>query len=460
MSRERSRPSAPAAPASSASRPAVPAAGRPGRRQDVRQPARQRRDRGDGSISSRRKADGSVVYDAYFGFPDPVTGELKRTCKRGFPSSTAASRYLRSQTAQVDAGSFVPPSRLVLADYLEQWLDALRLAPQTVGNYRVWVRVHLVPHLGHLTLSEITPLHLNAMYNALERTGNHRVCCHSTPCGRKQGTGPLSRSSVRHIHNTLSAALRDAVDAGLLTSSPTSRAKPPTLRQAKAQRPTFTTWTATQLSDFLRHWSGHRYLPLWHLLATTGLRRGEALGLRWQDLDLDRGTASVRQTVGVERTPGGGRASFIQPSVKGGRPHMIALDGGTVAMLRRHRAAQAEQRLVAGARWRDLDLVFCRDLGWLSEETQPGEPLRGERVSSLWRELVSRTPGVPRIRLHDLRHTWATLALAQGVHPKIVQERLNHANIAITLDLYSHTTVGMDRAAAEQVAQLLTLPQC
>ena len=182
------------------------------------------------------------------------------------------------------------------------------------------------------------------------------------------------------------------------------------------------------------------------------------LGLRWQDLDLDRGTASVRQTVGLQRTVGGSRATFIQPSVKSGRPHMIALDPGTVSVLSRHRAAQVQERLQLGDRWTDLDLVFCRDAGWLTADTEPGSRCAGERVSSLWRELVGRTPDVPRIRLHDLRHTWATLALSQGVHPKFVQERLNHANIGITLDLYSHTTVGMDRAAADQVAGLLHLP--
>jgi len=407
----------------------------------------------------RVKADGTAVYDAFFTFVDPATGLSRRSCKRGFVTSAAAGRYLRAQTTQVDAGSYVPPTRLTLAVYLEQWLDALRLAPQTVGNYRVWVQTHLIPHIGHLALSEITPLHLNAMYNTLERTGNHLVCCHKSPCGHRDGTGPLSRSSVRHIHNTLSAALRDAVDAGLLASSPTARAKPPTLRQAKAQRAPFATWTAEQLSAFLSRWQDHRYVPLWHLLATTGLRRGEALGLRWQDVDLERGTAAVRQTVGLERTRGGTRETFIQPTVKNGRPHMIALDPGTVAVLRRHRADQDEQRRQLAERWTNLDLVFCRDAGWLAADSRPGLPLRGERVSALWRELAERTPEVPRIRLHDLRHTWATLALAQGVHPKVVQERLNHANIGITLDLYSHTTIGMDRDAADQVAGLLRLPQ-
>lgn len=259
---------------------------------------------------------------------------------------------------------------------------------------------------------------------------------------------------MRQVHNALSGALRSAVEAGLLPVSPTTRAKPPTLGQAKAQRQPFTVWTAEELHRFLTHWHDHRFIALWHLLAATGLRRGEALGLRWRDLDLDLGTASVQQTVGGDRDEQGRKQVFIQPRVKGGRPHMIALDPGTVAVLRAHRFRQNQQRLLLGARWADHDLVFCRDGSWLHDTAEAGLPLKGERVSALWRELVERTPGVGRIRLHDLRHTWATLALTVGVHPKVVQERLNHAHISITLEMYSQTTIGMDRAAAELVAGL------
>jgi len=143
------------------------------RRSAVAPKGRQRRDRGGGSVVARVKADGTAVCDAFLTFSDPATGIPRRSCKRGFVTSAAAGRYLRAQTTQVDEGSYVPPTKLTLADYLEQWLDALRLAPQTVGNYRVWVQTHLVSHLGHLALSEITPLHLNPMYNTLERTGSH-----------------------------------------------------------------------------------------------------------------------------------------------------------------------------------------------------------------------------------------------------------------------------------------------
>jgi integrase len=411
--------------------------------------------RGDGSISERTKADGTIVYDTYWHYPDPITGKIKRACKRGFPTRRDAARHLKTQTAAAEAGSYVPPTRQRLDDYLEQWLGGLRLAPQTLAAYRTHVRRHITPRIGGIPLSELTAAHLNTLYADLERNGNHTRCCTAgQPCAQATGSGPLSRTTVRHVHNTLSAALRDAVDGGRLAVSPTSRAKPPTLKQAKAQREPFHTWTADELGCFLRTWDEHRFGALWHLLGATGLRRGEALGLRWRDVDLTAGTVSIRQTVGSDKDQHGNRRTFIQPTVKSGRPHMIALDPGTVATLGAHRSRQRRQRELLGSLWEDHDLVFCRDGAWLHAGRKAGGPLDGERVSSLFRELVHRTPGVSPIRLHDLRHTWATLALGAGVHPKVVQERLNHATISITLELYSHTTVGMDRAAADLVSSL------
>jgi integrase len=421
----------------------------------TQKPSRGRR--GDGSISERAKADGTVVHDVYWQFPDPITGAMRRTSKRGFATRRDAARYLKTQTAAVDSGGYVSPNRQRLDAYLEQWLAGLRVSRQTLAGYRAYARRHINPYLGSVRLSELTAAQLTTLYTELELTGSHRDCCRKAGgCGRRAGTRPLSRSTVRQVHNVLSGALREAVEAGLLLVFPATRAKPPTLGQAKAQRQPFTVWTAGELSRFLEHWRDHRFIALWHLLATTGLRRGEALGLRWRDLDLDRGTASVQQTVGTDRNGEGVKQVFIQPRVKSGRPHMIALDTGTVAVLRAHRARQNRDRLALGKRWTDHDLVFCRDGSWLRDDAVAGLPLAGERVSALWRELVERTPGVSRIRLHDLRHTWATLALVAGVHPKVVQERLNHAHISITLELYSHTTGGMDREAAELVASLFS----
>lgn len=168
------------------------------------------------------------------------------------------------------------------------------------------------------------------------------------------------------------------------------------------------------------------------MLATTGLRRGEALGLRWRDLDVDAGRASI-PVIAIKHTPVLGT-----PKTAKGR-RTVTLDAGTVAALREHRKRQASERLQMGSGWTDNDLVFCH---------VDGTMLHPERFTRRFSEAVQRL-GLPMIRLHDLRHGWATLSLQAGVHPKVVQERLGHANISITLDTYSHVTAGLHDDAAE-----------
>jgi integrase len=230
-------------------------------------------------------------------------------------------------------------------------------------------------------------------------------------------------------------AFRDAVKWGRLVRNPAEAADPP----KAAGRPESITWTADQLRSFLEGTRGSRYWAAYLLLATTGLRRGEALGLRWSDLDLDAGRASIRQTVIAIRHT----VMIGTPKTAKGR-RTVTLDSGTVTALREHRRRQAAERLLMGAGWTDNDLVFCHPDGTM---------LHPERFSRGFLETVARI-GLPRIRLHDLRHGWATLALQAGIHPKVVQERLGHANIAITLDTYSHVIAGLHEDAAEQVAAL------
>jgi integrase len=200
------------------------------------------------------------------------------------------------------------------------------------------------------------------------------------------------------------------------------------------------TWDAPTLARFLEAERGHRYHPLWVLMATTGCRRGEALGLRWSDVDLDAGTIQLRNTIGSVA----GRITFSDSTKSGGgRP--VKLDAGTVAVLKAWRKKQTAERLLLGAGYTDHGLVFCRPTG---------EPPNPNTVSWIFTDAVRRH-GPPRIRVHDLRHTWATLALEAGVHPKVVQERLGHSSIAITLDLYSHVVPAMDSDAAERVAGMI-----
>jgi hypothetical protein len=141
----------------------------PGRHQVAHPRTNRRGRRGDGSISERTRADGTIVYDTYWHYPDPITGKIKRACKRGFATRRDAARHLKTQTAAADAGSYVPPARHRLDEYLEQWLGDLRLAPQTIAAYRTHVRRHITPRIGRITLSELTAAHLNTLYADLER---------------------------------------------------------------------------------------------------------------------------------------------------------------------------------------------------------------------------------------------------------------------------------------------------
>jgi integrase len=204
------------------------------------------------------------------------------------------------------------------------------------------------------------------------------------------------------------------------------------------------TWTAEQASAFLEGTKSSRHWTAYLVLATTGLRRGEALGLRWSDLDLDAGRASIRQTVIAIRH----KPEFGTPKTKKGR-RSVKLDAGTVAALREHRKRPAAERLLMGAGWADSDLVFCH---------VDGTMLHPERFTRSFSEAAQRL-GLPRLGPHvAMRHGWATLALENGIHPKVVQERLGHSNISITLDTYSHVIAGLHDDAAEQVAAMFRTP--
>jgi integrase len=221
-------------------------------------------------------------------------------------------------------------------------------------------------------------------------------------------------------------------------ATPPSQADPP--KQAGPGEIEQTTWTAAELRAFLEGVAGDELYPLWLLLATTGMRRGEALGLRWTDVDLEAGRLAVRQTIVAV----GHAVEVSTPKTKRGR-RSVALDGATVATLRAHRKAQLETRMAWGAARVDKDLVFTRG---------DGEWLHPERVSKLFAQAIAAAE-LPSIRLHDLRHTHATLGLAAGVPAKVMSDRLGHATVAFTLDTYTHAVPALEEEAAETVARLV-----
>jgi integrase len=271
---------------------------------------------------------------------------------------------------------------------------------------------------------------LNGLYAALLADGN-----------RSHDDRGLSPRTVRCVHTIIHRALKDAVKWGRLVRNPADAADPP--RKSATSRPEMTTWSAAEVRAFLDHVAEHRLFAAFVLLATTGMRRGEALGLRWCDIDLDAARLSVVQTVVAVNH----EVQIGSPKTAKGR-RTVALDPGTVAALREHRKRQLEERLLMGAGFTDRGLIF----------TMPdGGPLHPERFSRTFDREIGKT-ALPRIRLHDLRHTWATLALGAGVHPKVVQERLGHAGVSITLDVYSHVSDGLHADAAALVASLVSKP--
>jgi integrase len=234
--------------------------------------------------------------------------------------------------------------------------------------------------------------------------------------------------------------LRDAVRWGLLQRNPVDAADPPALRVTAANE--MKTWSAKELKTFRKATKDDRLHPLWRLLASTGMRRGEAVGLRWADVDLDGANPClmVRQAL----IAAGYQAAFSEPKTKRGR-RTIWLDSETAEALVVWREAQDLERKRARELWKETGLVFTR---------QDGTGWHPDRVSKLFEASVSAS-GLPRIRLHDLRHTQATLALAASIHPKIVSDRLGHSTVAFTLDVYSHCVPALAQDAAEKIAALV-----
>jgi integrase len=352
--------------------------------------------------------------------------------KRGFTTKTGALKALREALAASDSTGFTEPSKMPTSEYLAAWLDGLRLAPSTVASYRKNVRLHITPNIGSVPLASLTPVLLDRLYRQLEAGGR---------ADHREGDG-LSPRTVRYIHTILSSAFKNAVEGGLLTANPASRAKPPTARQARS--PEMHPWDEEQLAAFLGWSAGHSELhPIWHTLAYTGMRRGEALGLRWRDVDLKTGTITVRRSAGIVRNAGEG-AEVIEGTTKTGKARVIDIDAETVAVLeswKRHRVS--------------LNLVLARDDQLVFGDLN-GSHRNPEHLSRTWNQTVARAIGddigVPGIRLHDLRHCHATILLLAGVPVHVVSQRLGHASPVVTMTVYAHVLPGSQREAASLFA--------
>lgn len=399
--------------------------------------------RGGEFVGPYALTDGTRQYRIVYRVKNPETGKLEQKQKRGFRTEKEATEALKQiQRAKAD-GTYVARNTETLEQFGTAWLDGHSVKESTRESYGKNLRLHVYPTIGDVPLQKLATAQVDALYRKLEREGRH------------DGKGGLSLTTVRYVHTILRKLLARAVEDHLIPFNPADRAHPPKLKTIKAHAPQRTVWTAQEISRFLASQEDHRLYALWVLLATTGMRRGEALGLRWKDLDLDGEKLTIHRTVGKI----GGKLHVGTP--KGGKARTIALDDGTVEVLKSHRKCQAAERLRLGDRWVDQDLVFAHDGHMLGPEAKAGGFLNPEHM---WRLLKTQIrayntqPGLPEgltlplITIHELRHSWATMAMEQGVSPKVVQERLGHATVSITLDLYSHVTPTMQKDAASKVA--------
>jgi len=308
--------------------------------------------------------------------------------------------------------------RLTVGTYLTEWIPGMRanVRMSTWIRYRQLVEVHLVPRIGRIPLSKLAPADLTSMYAAMVAEG-------------------LAPRTAGHAHRVLGRALRDAELAGLCARNVTRLTRPPRVPHAEMQ-----TLNREQARVLLAASEHDRFGALWHIGLASGARLGELLALTWDRVNLESG--SIRITRTMTRVEDG--FAMGEPKTTASR-RTVPIGKSATAVLRRHRAAQELERRVAGSAWHPGGLVFSDEIG---------RAVNPQHMSQTFRALLGRA-GLPRMRVHDLRHTAATLLLEAGVHPRVVAERLGHSTPALVMNIYGHVTERMQEQATAVLDQVL-----
>lgn len=390
---------------------------------------------GRGSVFSYKSSGGAVLFRWQATVPaDPElpSGPLKRISKSGYTSRKLAEQELATAIARRTMGAPVLESRTRFSSFAEQWLQEIDVAGSTLMGYRKIVRTHLSPFFGDRVMSEIQSAEIRYLYSKLRSSGRRD--------SKAFGNG-LSENTVSKIHLVLAAIFESAKDMGLIFTNP---AKHRTVRAPKQGRRSRSTTaseeilTKDQLSDLLnwiREKTEDDLYPMWLLISMTGVRRSEAVALKWSDLNFRTATLAVRRAADVS-------ASRAVKSTKTYRSRSVAIDTKTLEVLAEYKKLRAllGQEFVANEAF-----IFAT----------PNNDLRiPNDVTARWSRLVAKAKAniidLPSITLKGLRHTHATLLLQSGANPKIVQERLGHSDISTTLNIYTHVTPTIQNEALDR----------
>jgi integrase len=390
-----------------------------------------KRANGEGTV--RQRANGT--WEARLTYVDPDTGRVERASLYG-PTDKAVRKKMKLAQERVDEGAPVKDASSTVGDWLAHWratsLAASDRKESTRALYAALCRKHLEPApFGAIPLDKLKPTNVEALVLAMRA---------KTKPGAEEDAVPvraLSDSTIRQTYTVLRAGLDGAVRDGLLARNPAALVKRPSVERSEARH-----LDADGVAAVLKAAEASRYHAALVLIASTGLRKGEALALRWDRVDLDTGTLRVAATIGrVNRA-----LTITEPKTARSR-RTVPLSPGVVAMLRKHRANQKADRLRAGNHWRDSGLVFTTEFGG------PVEPRNLLRVI----EAAAKTAGVEGVGVHTLRHSAAVDWLESGVHIKAVADLLGHSSIAITGDVYGHTSDDTARGAVDGLAGRLGL---
>lgn len=397
---------------------------------------------GEGSIRQRPDGRWEARYTAGV---NPSTGKQITRSIYGKTQSEVRTK-LRDTLTKIEKGTYVEPSGITVEEWVSSCIDTLskqgQIRPSTHENYSVLARTHIFPTLGRVKLSKLTARDVQKFYNALVDKPV-TIVAGKTKIAHEKRT--LSARTVRVVHAILHRSMDVAVKQNILPLNPTAACILP--EQEHKEMKTLPLNTAgldkffkTLAADVPEGETMGRHYALFILELATGLRRGEILGLRWCDVDLQAGTLVVAQQ--LTRTKGA--LAFSRPKTKLSR-RMVKIPDSALGVLTSHYRRQCAMRLRAGSAWQDNDLVFCNELGG------PYDP------SAIYHYLlrVLEKAGLPRIRFHDLRHTYATMALENGADTKSISAALGHYSTSFTMDTYGHVTEKLQEDSANKVDSVL-----
>ncbi|MEH0979279.1 site-specific integrase [Bacillus mobilis] len=349
--------------------------------------------------------------------PHPETGARRQRWFSGYKTKKEAQADMAKKIVEIEEGSYIEPTKMRVREFFLQYLEArkINLRETTYYNYRKHINNHIIPKLGNIPMQKLKGVDLEKFYGDLSET--------------------MKPVTVRSIHQIVRTALTYAVRHEIVKKNIADVISPPT---AGADARTVNTWTEEEVLLFLENAKESRYYIAYLLAITCGMRKGEILGLQWKDIDFERRTLSVNRSLSHITK------EFHEPKTSSGK-RLIVLPEITLQALQEHLQRINEEKARYGDGYNNFDLV-C--------PTYNGNPCNFRSLTQLWKKLIKKC-GVPDIRFHDLRHTHATLMLKQGIHPKIVSERLGHKKVGITLDTYSHVVPGLQEKAVEDFANNL-----